>query len=467
MGILDLEGYYQKVNPALMNNLGYSESELVGKQIFDIQHPSDIEISKASFKRFSEPPNIHIEFTNRLRTKKGEYHWYVWNSAFIVDNKWIYFTGRDITERKHELFVLEENARMITQILDLVPHAIFIKNSKRKYILVNQAQTKLYGKPREKLIGMDDSKLHNNLDELRQIWDSDSLVLEHKESLELDNQVITLKDGKQKFLSTQKIPFISTIDGSVNILGVSVDVTELKQASQELIQANFELDTFVYRASHDLRAPLRSILGLINVAFLKPDRDNILDCMRMIRDNVGKLDSFITDLTEYSRNNRINLEISAINFQQVLDEAFSNLKYMEGAEHFQINLVNNITGTFHSDYKRLLVIFSNQISNAIKYSKKSGNDYLNIEISGAANKSIIIKFIDNGIGIENSHIDRIFEMFYRASENSFGSGLGLYIVKQVIEKLHGSISVTSEMDLGTTFTLILPNLTNNKMGLLK
>jgi PAS domain S-box-containing protein len=467
MGILDINGFYVKVNPALMSKLGYSEEELIGKQIFDFQHPDDLAASKICFNNFLKPPHNHEEYTHRIRTKKGTYLWFTWNSAFILDGKHIYFSGVDITERKKQMFALEENALMITQILDLVPHAIFIKNSKRKYILVNQAQTKLYGKSKDKLIGIDDSKLHNSDDELRQIWDSDSLVLEHQESVSLENQLVTLKDGTQKYLSTQKIPFISTIDGSVNILGVSIDITELKRASQDLMQANFELDTFVYRASHDLRAPLRSILGLINVAFLKPEKDNILSCMVMIRENVSKLDSFITDLTEYSRNNRVSLEIGPINFKELLDETFSNLKYMEGAEQFKINMKLDISGTFHSDYKRLLVVFSNLLSNAIKYSKKSGHDFLNIEISGLPNKSISIKFIDNGIGIDDGHLDRIFEMFYRASENSFGSGLGLYIVKQVVEKLHGIITVSSELDAGTTFTMILPNLTNNKMGVAK
>ncbi|MBY0424795.1 MAG: PAS domain-containing sensor histidine kinase, partial [Cytophagales bacterium] len=377
------------------------------------------------------------------------------------NEKHIYFTGRDITEKKHNLFALEENAQMISQILDLVPHAIFIKNSKRKYILVNSAQTKLYGKSKDSLLGIDDSKLHNHDDELRQIWDTDSLVLEHKESVLIENQIVTLRDGTQKYLSTQKIPFISSIDGSVNILGVSVDITDFKRASQDLMQANFELDTFVYRASHDLRAPLRSILGLINVAFLKPDIENIMHCLQMIRENVSKLDSFITDLTEYSRNNRISIEIVPIDFNSLVNEAFGNLKYMEGAEKFKIELeTKKLVGVFESDFKRLMVIFSNLLSNSIKYSKKTESDFLKIEVSGNSSKSVSIKFTDNGIGIDNGHLDRIFDMFYRASEHSFGSGLGLYIVKQIVEKLHGSITVSSEIGKGTSFIIILPNLNN-------
>jgi PAS domain S-box-containing protein len=237
-------------------------------------------------------------------------------------------------------------------------------------------------------------------------------------------------------------------------------VTEelLKQQNEELTKINAELDRFVYSASHDLRAPLMSVKGLINMIKIDPEKKNTDHYIQLIERSINKLDHFILDIIHYSRNTRQELEREAVDFDVLINESIESLKYMEGAE--QVRSVRNVAAEapFYSDYSRLLMVFNNIIANAVQYRDRWKEDSF-LEISVASNEShALIRFRDNGIGIAPDYIEHIFRMFYRANADSKGSGLGLYIAKGAVDKLGGDISVQSKLGEGTTFTVVVPNL---------
>jgi signal transduction histidine kinase len=133
------------------------------------------------------------------------------------------------------------------------------------------------------------------------------------------------------------------------------------------------------------------------------------------------------------------------------------LNYLDGALDMMVYRKIEGDKVFHSDPWRISEIFRNLASNAIKYRKEGDpNPEVRIEISSGPHHSEIL-FKDNGIGIEQKNLNKIFNMFYRATEQSSGSGIGLYIVKNAVEKLGGTISAHSEFGEGTTFRIILPN----------
>ncbi|HYG17361.1 MAG TPA: PAS domain-containing sensor histidine kinase [Ohtaekwangia sp.] len=231
----------------------------------------------------------------------------------------------------------------------------------------------------------------------------------------------------------------------------------LKRQNEELIKINAELDRFVYSASHDLRAPLMSVKGLLNMITIDPDADNRDHYLSLIEKSVGKLDNFISDIIHYSRNARMDVLLKEIDFHELLQESIDSLKYMEGASQVRSIRKISISGAFYSDFSRLLIIFNNMISNAVRYRDCWKKDsYLKIDITADAEKATII-FSDNGVGIPAEYLDKIFKMFFRANADSKGSGLGLYIVKGVVEKLQGTIKVQSAVGEGTTFTIDIPN----------
>ena len=238
----------------------------------------------------------------------------------------------------------------------------------------------------------------------------------------------------------------------------------LKTQNEELTKINAELDRFVYSASHDLRAPLMSVKGLINMIKLDPDKTNTVNYLQLIDQSVNKLDNFISDIIHYSRNARMEIMPKRINFQELLEESIDSLKFIEGAEKVRSEKKITVNAAFYSDYSRLLIIFNNIIANAVRYRDTWKEDsFLRIEIT-ADKDSAHICFADNGIGIQEEYVDKIFKMFFRANADSKGSGLGLYIVKGAVEKLEGKIGVSSVLGEGTIFTIEIPNRWNHTLS---
>lgn len=234
----------------------------------------------------------------------------------------------------------------------------------------------------------------------------------------------------------------------------------LRKQNQELIKINKELDNFVYSVSHNLRAPLMSVLGLVNLVQLeyKHGEASMDDYFRMMQQSIHKLDETLKEILDYSRNARSPLKISEVNIRNMFTETFQRLEYMEPMDRVDKSIEMNGTAPFYTDAYRLSVIINNIVSNAIKYRDiHKDRHVLNVKID-VTDKELFLRFSDNGIGISGDYLPRIFDMFFRATERSEGAGLGLYIVRETVEKLRGRIDVTSALGHGADFTITLPNL---------
>ncbi|WP_375559208.1 sensor histidine kinase [Bernardetia sp. OM2101] len=233
---------------------------------------------------------------------------------------------------------------------------------------------------------------------------------------------------------------------------------EILDKNAELSKTNQELDNFVYSVSHDLRAPISSVLGLIAISKLENDPIQLKHYETLKEKSLLKLDSFIKDILDYSRNSRVEITPQKINLQDYLLQLIQEFEYLPKAKDFEVEIIISQTDDFQTDLYRISIIFNNLISNAFRYSDAQ-KDKRFLKIYGEVKQEKACIFIeDNGIGISEEHQQKIFEMFYRASENSQGSGLGLYILKETLEKIQGTIKVSSEVGKGTSFYLEFPNL---------
>ncbi len=231
---------------------------------------------------------------------------------------------------------------------------------------------------------------------------------------------------------------------------------ELVNSNKMLTKSNEELDRFVYSTSHDLRAPLASVLGLIAISNRTDNMDEIKQYLGMMKKRVNSLDSFIKDITDYSRNNRLQITVSKINLYDLAREVWESLRYTAGAEgiNFAISIPENFV--VQSDSTRLQTVLSNLLSNAIRYhDHRKENQYIQLSCQQTS-ESFSLHIEDNGQGIELEYHSKIFDMFFRANETSQGSGLGLYIVKETIAKLSGTIQLQSVPSMGSTFIIKLP-----------
>lgn len=232
----------------------------------------------------------------------------------------------------------------------------------------------------------------------------------------------------------------------------------LRSQNEELVKINRELDSFVYSVSHNLRAPLMSVLGLLNLV-KKEDESNenrYGSYFGMMDHSIKKLDETLKEILDYSKNARNELQLSEVKLDELITDTFKRLQYIEGSDHIVKHVSVNHDVLFVSDVNRIGVILNNLVSNAIKYRDENKACALHITAEVQQTHATLI-MEDNGIGISNQLIPKVFNMFFRATEKSEGAGLGLYIVKETIEKLGGSVEVSSVFGEGTRFTIRITN----------
>ena len=237
---------------------------------------------------------------------------------------------------------------------------------------------------------------------------------------------------------------------------------ELKLKNEELQKANDELNKFVYSISHDLRSPLTSIMGVVNLTKLIPELKVAGSYFEMIEGRVLKLDGFIKKIIDYYKNSRSEEARDVIDFNELISSIWQTLKNQDVSINFELSCEQKVD--FIGDLFRMEIILENLISNAIKYQNPSSITHdikMTLDVNTVEAKIIVS---DNGIGIEKKYMDSIFDMFFRTEDslNTEGTGIGLYIVKEAVEKMAGKIHVTSVVMKGTTFEIIIPNKLQNE-----
>ena len=229
---------------------------------------------------------------------------------------------------------------------------------------------------------------------------------------------------------------------------------DLRKKIAELEKTNDELNRFIYSISHELRAPLVSVIGIVNLVKMEGLFNSSGEYWGLIETCSNKLDYYIQKTLQYYKNNKTTAEQTEIDFSKLVGVLVGVYSYTDRDTQVTINV--NQTLPFIGDLFRIEVILGNLISNAIKYQKvDERNKKVEIGVNVTADKAEI-SISDNGIGILNEHLEKIFTQFFK-SKVQHGSGLGLFIVKQALNKIDGRIDVSSDLDRGTTFKITIPN----------
>ena len=361
---------------------------------------------------------------------------------------------RDISEKKRTEAMVRKNETLFTELFNSIPMATVMLDETGKVRQINEGFRKMFGFELEELEG---HNLNERIvpEELRNEGiDLNNLITE--------NRIISVetvrrhKNGQLVNVILYGVPVVQDKQ-TIGIYGVYVDITDRIRVEEELKIRNTELDNFVYKVSHDLRAPLSSILGLVNLSKLPDNPDSLMDYISIIGEKVEHLDHFISDVLSHSKNLKMEVSIGKVELAKIIESAFRDLNYLQGAKDLIWNV--SVEGVdFYSDPWRIAEIFRNLVSNAIKYRQIKVSRIPEVVVKvNVDNLRADITFSDNGIGISEENLTRVFEMFFRATEQSDGSGIGLYIVKNAVEKLGGEITVASKQGEGTRFHIVLPN----------
>jgi len=238
---------------------------------------------------------------------------------------------------------------------------------------------------------------------------------------------------------------------------IETQARRLQEQNQELNKLNTELDSFLYSTAHDLRSPLTSLLGIVRLMRLENKQPDLKVYLDMMQVSIKRQEDFISQIVNYTKNKKLEVAAERLDLHTMIHEIFQSHEFLPFASEIQKFVSSQLDAPVYGDRGRIQIIFNNLISNAIRYTDPAKQDKW-IQIDIQANKEKVrIVFSDNGLGISEEHLGKIFGMFYRASFSSKGSGLGLFILKEAIDKMRGHVAVTSKEGIGTSFTIDLPN----------
>jgi PAS domain S-box-containing protein len=473
------DGKFIEVNRALVDMLGYDSKE----ELLAIDIKTQLYFNPDDREEAVYQDRIDGISTFLLKKKDGSPIWVEDRGQYVSDinGNILYHEGilRDVTERvkaQEAIMVANDNLRIsidrLTEAQQIAHLGSWILDVKTNAVLCSPEFYKIFDSSEAEFPDSLGEYLNFFHAEDRQmVRDTFNQATKDHKPYQYEARLV-MKDGTIKNIFSNGKSIENEKGDLLKMHGTIQDVTrqksselELEKNIVELKKSNSELDKFVYSVSHDLRAPLSSMLGVVEITEEETQDEFVLEHLGMLKGSIKRLDGFIADILSYSRNSRLDVIKEEINFKEMIDEIRGHLKYMSGFNR-QVDITVDINSEkkFVSDKNRINMVLNNIISNAIRYQNPAINDpFVDVKIDMSDTETnIVVK--DNGIGISKENIEKIFEMFYRVSENSIGSGLGLYIVKETIHKLKGVINVESEPGIGTIFQLSIPNLINSKNG---
>jgi PAS domain S-box-containing protein len=465
--ITDREGKIEYINSSVEAISGYGHHELIGK------NPSIFKSGKTNPSEYQDLWETVTKgnawkgtFCNKK--KNGEIFW---EYAIITPIK--NFEGEiinylavkeNITEQKITKDTLKSNQEKLNLTLEAAQVGTWVINIPENIVYWDEQVTKLCGYTVAELSkgGIKNFQKFIHPDDIDRVKRSFNQSLENYDILDIEFRVVTkLGLTKHAFAKGQ---VVRDEDGEpIRMDGISMDITSQKTIEDNLKLRNEELNQFVYKVSHDLRAPLASIRGIIELEKLQNKDKTQFKYLHLIEDRISNLDQFMRNILSHSRNLNMSVKYKKIDFNQITEDCFKELEFLRNALNIK-RIVKISRSTFYSDESRLFEIFRNLISNSIKYLDYDKTEpYIRITVKNYNSKAVIT-FEDNGVGIDPDLQEYIFDMFYRANEKSDGSGIGLYIVKQAVEKLNGSISVKSKKGEGTRFQVTIPNADSHNLN---
>lgn len=363
---------------------------------------------------------------------------------------------------------IEKARNRLVEILNHIPSIVFIKDQKGRYTFINEYSTTKFAMEPAMFMGKTDFDLFDE-SEANAFSRDDELAFSTGEISTFQNDFHL--QGVQHTFLTQKVALRT--EGEAELLGVAMDISRRKRMEDELITkqnqleernseltlANAELDSFVYRVSHDFRAPLVSLMSLAQLVKSETDLDNTKQYAELMEKSAHRLDKYVRDVLDYSKNSRLEIKPELFDTQEVVDEVLASMHQQIVRRQIRIDLDLELTQVY-TDYFRFRTILANLVSNAVQYQKddcKEESCWIAIRTLNR-NNNLVIEVEDNGIGIEPEVQEKMFDMFYRGSAGSQGSGIGLYIVKNCASLLNGKIEFETIPGKGTKFIVSLPEL---------
>ncbi len=462
--ILDNKGIICEMSHGVEEQLGYSPEDLIGKHCSILFTEEDLKKNKPEKElQHATEKGFGID-NNYIVHKNGSYVWCQGESIIVDDDgekffvKYIY----DIDKQKQLEESLQYSKRFAESVLETIDNPIIVLDYQLTILMANESFHNVFNPHQDNIFEKSFFEIEYfswNIDKFKELLEKilpDNILIKDYEI------EVNLPEGQRFFhLNAQQV--IEEGKKKQKILIAFQDVTEdkkmkanLSNKNEELNRVNKDLDNFVYTASHDLKAPINNIEGLISVLengskFSKETYETI----HLMRESVNKLKSNINDLSTIAK---IEKEGNEKNVRVELEELFEDVKFnlkeeIKKSDAF-ISADFSHTPTIKFSRKNLRSILYNLLSNAIKFKvpDKKAEIYLSTE---KINGYILLKVTDNGLGIKEEDKEKVLAIYQRLHHNIEGSGVGMNIVKRIVDNNGGKIEIESEVGKGSSFNIYL------------
>lgn len=453
--LINIDGTIVYESPSFYRIFGYEPSEIIGNNGFELVHPEDFEKPAAAIRAACDKPGTAHSTEFRFKKKDGEYLWLEVIGSFIEESNFsgIVVNSRDITERKRAQRQMATQGQLLETITRSMPVLVYKADKDGICTGIKGNALNRIGKKEKEFIGV--SVYDHFKDRAEDI--------EKAYSGEIVNFINKTNNGNED-LFFEHFLFLDETNNDKNLVGFAMDVTEGKQSQDRLAdyydtleKTNKELDQFAYIVSHDLKAPLRAISNL-SIWIEEDLEDKITEDSRgnftLMRSRVVRMEQLINGILEYSRAGRMQSNPSQFNITTMVTETVNDLAPPAA---FAVEIQPDMP-EITADRIKVEQVFSNFISNAIKYNSNP-NPTLRIGYTEEADQHVFY-VADNGPGIDPEYHEKVFVIFQtlQARDKVESTGVGLAIVKKIIEDAGGKVWLESELGKGSTFFFSLPKM---------
>ena len=431
-------------------------------------HQDDLEKDKRDMELLHN--NISVSGSEiRTFTKDGSLRWErifahpIWDKE---ENRLVGILGavQDITAQKKAEEMLRELISQQEAILNNIPDMAWMKDLDGRYIAVNVQFEQVSGISRQNLIGKTDAEIWEK--KFANAYRRDDLNVIQTRKRKTVEEIQRDGQGYEYWVETTKTPIFNEFGEVIGTTGIARNISERKNAElererfiAELAAKNAELERFTYTVSHDLKSPLVTItgfLGYLEQAIQTGNLESFKRDMERIRQAANRMQILLNDLLNLSRIGRIAHEPVEEDFGSIVSEALAILNGALTAKNVCVEFIDEEYKVY-GDHVRLVEVLQNLIENAIKFMGDQPQPIITIGSMVGENNQPVFFVKDNGIGIERQYQERIFGLFNKLNTNTEGTGIGLTLVKRIIEVHGGSIWLQSAPGQGTTFYFTLSN----------
>jgi PAS domain S-box-containing protein len=457
MGIFDFSGRLILGNQRWTQVLGWTDDQLKANNYTYFVHPEDLERSVALKDELFSGKTVRA-FENRWRCHDGTFRSIHWSFSYNSVAQHVFAVGTDITSLKRDYHLLEETQRIARiagwEVNFLTGHTYWTQEAYRLHEVSNDFQPSL-----EKAFTFYPPESQEKLQRATQF------LIEHKEPIELDLELISAKNNRFQIRS-RALPLIVE-DKVIGAIGTLQNVTESKLYQEELIKtkekalaATEAKSLFLANMSHEIRTPMNSILGMADLLLDSELNTEQMQFVHILNRAAGSLLDIINDILDMSRIEAGQLYVQSIpfNVRETVEKSLEIFLHKAGEKGLQIssNIDSRVPEVWIGDPQRLRQVLINLIGNAVKFT-----DVGTVEIKTEMNNGELkISVADTGIGIHSEQLLKIFDRFTQGDASITrkygGTGLGLHITKNLLEKMGGQVQVDSVIGKGSNFSLSLP-----------